>query len=243
MKPKQYYFFIDETGDHGLNYVDNHFPLFLLAGCVIEQGALLKLTRECTNLKLTMFGDREIIFHSRDIRKHDGAFQVLFDLKLKQQFYEKLNGIIQRTDFTIISNGINKKQHIAHYGKSETNPYTICLSVLLENLIYYLEEKNDCAVQIVVEKRGKIEDGQLVTHYNTILDHGTSDIDRKRFRRVISGFELRAKQDNDIGLQLADLCAYPIARSILRSNELYIPFEIIRNKIYTRKNTHTNIFQ
>ena len=30
-------FFLDETGDHGLGYIDSDFPIFLLAGCLIKQ--------------------------------------------------------------------------------------------------------------------------------------------------------------------------------------------------------------
>lgn len=35
-----------------------------------------------------------------------------------------------------------------------------------------------------------------------------------------------------IGLQVADLCAYPLARHVLCPQVPYVPFETIKNKIY-----------
>lgn len=32
-----YYFFIDESGDHGLTKVDTDFPVFLLCGVLIKE--------------------------------------------------------------------------------------------------------------------------------------------------------------------------------------------------------------
>jgi hypothetical protein len=33
--------------------------------------------------------------------------------------------------------------------------------------------------------------------------------------------------------EIADLCAYPLARNTLNPEEPYVPFDIIKNKIYT----------
>ncbi len=50
------------------------------------------------------------------------------------------------------------------------------------------------------------------------------------FRHV--RMRIRLKRDNIIGLQLADLCAYPLARHLINPEDPYIPFEIIKDKIY-----------
>jgi len=39
----KYYFFMDETGDHGLSFVDPNFPIFLLCGVLFEESELMKL--------------------------------------------------------------------------------------------------------------------------------------------------------------------------------------------------------
>ena len=45
-----------------------------------------------------------------------GAFQVLFDLKLKEDFYKDLNRTLQEADYKIIGVGINKEEHIKNTG-------------------------------------------------------------------------------------------------------------------------------
>lgn len=36
----KYYLFLDETGDHGLSYIDRNFPIFLLCGCLFDHNEL-----------------------------------------------------------------------------------------------------------------------------------------------------------------------------------------------------------
>lgn len=42
MTSNKYHLFLDETGDHGLSFVDENFPLFLLAGCLFQEEELQK---------------------------------------------------------------------------------------------------------------------------------------------------------------------------------------------------------
>ena len=89
----KYGFFLDESGDHGLTYVDPNFPLFLLCGCLFEESALREMEKRVNEFKLKYFGTTAVILHSKDIRRCEGAFQILFDLDLKAKFYEDLNSI------------------------------------------------------------------------------------------------------------------------------------------------------
>ncbi len=231
-QPKKYNFFLDETGDHGLGFVDENFPIFLLAGCLFEDTEYNDMVSRINDLKMEFFKTTEVILHSRDIRKCDGAFQILFDLDLKKKFYEKLNAIIKDARFTVIAVAIDKKKHIEKYGKIAQNPYTICLSYILERLVFCTDEKTSAStVSINIEKRGKKEDTQLLAHYNSVIDKGTYHVGSDRFKQRIIEFNMKLKKDNDIGLQIADLCAYPIARHVLNSEEPYIPFQIIESKL------------
>lgn len=230
-KNRKYYFFLDETGDHGLGFIDKNFPLFLLAGCLFEETAYQKISNDINKLKKEFWRTTDVILHSRDIRKCDGAFQILFDLELKRRFYERLNGIISESNFTIIAVAINKEKHIRKYGKRASDPYSICLSYILERLVFCTDENNANKVIITIERRGKREDNQLLSHYNSIIDGGTYHVTSERFRQRIEDFIMRFKRDNDIGLQISDLCAYPLARHVLNSGEPYIPFKIIESKL------------
>lgn len=234
MKRSKYYFFLDETGDHGLSFVDQNFPLFLLAGCLFEEDELERVQGQINDLKSDIFKTEGVILHSRDIRKCEGAFQVLFDLDLKKNFYERINAILANAHFTIIGAGVNKIEHIKEYGKSARDPYGISLAFIVERLIFCLDamHDDDAMVDIRIEKRGRKEDEQLLGQYNAILDKGTYYVQSELAKKRISEFQFSSKRDNIIGLQIADLCAYPLARHILKSDEPYVPFQVIEEKIY-----------
>ncbi|MDR0859719.1 MAG: DUF3800 domain-containing protein [Candidatus Peribacteria bacterium] len=65
----KYYFFIDESGDHSLQNVNEDFPYFLLCGILIAEEEYRKLEQKIITLKQSIFGSEKVILHSRDIRK------------------------------------------------------------------------------------------------------------------------------------------------------------------------------
>ena len=97
-----YYYFLDETGDHGLSFVDENFPIFLLCGCLIGEDDLKELEEKINGFKQKYFKTKQVVLHSRDIRKCNGAFQILFDLDLKAEFYKDLNKILNSTKYIVI---------------------------------------------------------------------------------------------------------------------------------------------
>jgi len=232
-----HYLFLDETGDHGLSFVDINFPLFLLAGCLFEDAELTKIEQEINKFKIEFFKTTSVILHSRDIRRCDGPFQILFDLGLKKKFYERLDEIMSKANFTLIGSGVNKDEHIKKYGRGAKDPYALSLSFIIERLIFCLDKKGMGSVtEVKIEKRGRKEDQQLLNQYNKILDNGTYYVAPDRLKDKIGKFESFLKRENIIGLQIADLCAYPLARHILNPSEPYPPFDIIKSKIYCDHN-------
>lgn len=167
----KYYLFLDETGDHGLSYIDDNFPLFLLSGVFISEEEYSILRKEINDFKNKFFKTTEVILHSRDIRKVEGPFQILFNLEIKKHFYEDINRILGNTNYKIFGAGIDKRKHIEKYGKTAHDPYSTSLSFLIERLIFECDDTDRCSeVNIVIEKRGKREDALLLAHYNTIID-------------------------------------------------------------------------
>jgi hypothetical protein len=136
----KYFFYIDESGDHSLQNINEDFPYFLLCGILISETENAKMIQQLTALKHKIFGTDKVILHSRDIRKCDKHFQILFNLSIKEEFYRELNSIIQNLNFTIISNAVKKIDYIKQYGKSAANPYHISLSYMLERMTFCLNE-------------------------------------------------------------------------------------------------------
>lgn len=228
----KYYFYIDETWDHSLSNINEDFPYFLLCWILISEDENKKLNEQINSLKYDFFWTTEVILHSRDIRKCDKAFKILFDLKIKEEFYIRLNKVIENIDFKMISIWIKKEDYIKKYWKVAENPYQISLSYMLERLIFCLWN-NWHTVDIIVEKRWKKEDRDLLEYYNKIYNIWTYYVKSSDFKTKITNFDFREKRKNDVWIQLADLCAYPIVWHI-RSKELNPAFDIIKSKFYQK---------
>src|SRR4030043_510313 len=180
----KYFFYLDETGDHGLDFIDKNFPLFLLCGCLIREDHLRILEKEVRDFKCNYFKTDKVILHSRDIRKCQASFQILFDLELKARFYKDLNSIIEKAAFRIIGAGINKEDHVKRYGLGTKDPYALSLSFIIERLIFCLDTLNaEATVEIVIEERGKKEDRLLLSHFNSTMDKGTYYVSSERLKK------------------------------------------------------------
>mgnify|MGYP001585886212 CR=1 FL=1 len=215
--------------------------MFLLCGCLFREDILKETEDKVNDFKRKYFGTTKVILHSREIRKCEGAFQILFDLNLKANFYEDLNRILEDAKYLIIGSGINKETHIKKYGKEAKDPYSLSLSFVIERLIFCLDNMDkESTVDIKVEVRGRKEDKMLLSHFNSILDRGTLYISRDRLRKRISDFGFYEKRENIIGLQIADLSAYPLARHLLNPEEPYKPFDILEKKLYCNENGEYN---
>ena len=229
--------YIDECGDQNLSNFNPKFPIFTLCGIIINIEEYENLRNHINSVKRKYWNDKKIIFHSRDIRKHQNGFEILFNMDVKKELYEDINKIVSENQYSIIACSILKEPFIKKYGRME-NVYGISLSFIMERLIFYIDflkkkrDYNNIEVNIIAEKRGKKEDNELLKYYNKILDKGTFYINSKRMKNCFKGLQFKWKRENINGLQLADLIAYPISRFVLDSDEVNYPFEILRNKLY-----------
>lgn len=140
----KYYLFLDESGDHGLKRIDENFPIFLLCGILVSEKNYVLIKGEINRLKEKFWKNKEVILHSRDIRKCNNEFQILFDLEIKKEFYKSLNKLISFDNYTIISSSIDKSAFIKRYGKLENDVYEISLSFVLERAVFCLDEFKNC---------------------------------------------------------------------------------------------------
>src|ERR1700730_17441961 len=162
----RYNLFLDESGDHGLTNLNPDFPVFLLCGILIKEDDYELVRQSMNQLKSAIWGSKDVIFHSRDIRKCEKEFQKLFDLDLKRTFYQGLNKIISESPYVVIASGIQKRLFVENFGKLEDDVYEIALSFVIEQAVLVLQDISDAdALCIVIERRGKKEDKQLDDHF------------------------------------------------------------------------------
>lgn len=231
----KYYLFIDESGDHGLKTIDESFPVFLLCGVLVSEVEYLAVNSVVNSSKIKYWNNTNVILHSRDIRKCNNEFKILFDLKVKERFYEDINHILTSSNYKIISSAIDKINFIKNYGKLENDVYEIALSFILERTIFCLDEFGDCkSLEIIIEKRGKKEDAKLSSHLHKLNQIGTYYVDSERMKKYAIKHKFLNKNENSNGLQISDLLDYPIARKIITPEGVNVSYELIKDKFYTK---------
>ena len=235
MSKSKYYLFLDECGDQNLANFDSQFPVFVLCGIIVSSDKLKLLNEQIDELKLKFWGKNSVILHSRDIRKCDKDFKILFDNNVKEEFYRAVNSIMAQNDvYVIVCCGILKEPYIRQLGKLN-DVYAQSLSFVLERTVFYLDTVNKSDgidLNIIAEQRGKKEDKNLNLFYSSLLDNGTYWVKPERLRDYCHKFEFKPKSHNINGLQIADLIAYPIARHILNPEKDNPAYSIIEGNIY-----------
>lgn len=238
-KDKKFYYtlFIDESGDPNLEKFDKTFPLFTLCGVLIPDKKLQWLEKEIKSLKRELWDSEDIIFHSREIRNCSKAFVNLLDSQIKGRFYSRINEILGKEDvYVIVCCCILKEPFVERFNTGE-DVYGLSLKYLIERAIFHIDDctEGKAKLRIIVERRNPKQNNMLLKYYNGLRVNGTKWITSERLVDRIKGFNFEYKRDNIIGLQVADLIAYPIGRQVLNPERHNPAFEIIAKNIYTYK--------
>lgn len=228
-----YVLYLDECGDQNLSSFDPQFPIFTLCGVVVSEEQDELLADRINSLKIDIWNNTNIILHSRDIRKCQNGFEVLFDLEMKKRFIESVNDILGDDIYIIICCAILKEPYIRQYGKLN-DVYGLSLSYIMERVVFYLDSvgKNNIELRTVIERRGKKEDKSLLNYYNQLLDRGTYWVNGERMRKYFKRLDMRWKSENIVGLQVADLVAYPITRHVLNPDGVNLAYDVLKKNIY-----------
>lgn len=233
-KPK-YNLYIDECGDHCLAAYDRNFPIFTLCGILMPVKKINAFKEAVDRLKLEFWNTTDVILHSRDIRKCEKHFQVLFDNEIKQRFYMRVNELLARQGiYIIVCCSVLKEECIAKHG-IDADVYGTALKYVLQRSIFCVDDINPEGgrINIIVEKRGKREDAALTAYYNKLRVTGMHYVTPERLAAHIVHFGFSDKKENVFGLQVADLIAYPISRHVLSPEKPNPAFEVIYPNIYS----------
>jgi hypothetical protein len=225
----KYIVYVDESGDHSLQSIDEKYPVFVLAFCVFHKRHYSEqVVSALEKFKFNHFGHDQVILHEHEIRKEKGAFTIFRSREQKHQFLNELTGIIEHSNFILISCVIDKRA-LRKQADLASNPYHIALGFCLDALYDFLQEKkqHDRKTFVVVECRGKKEDAELELEFRRMCDGNN------RLNQTLPFDVLFAdKKAMSSGLQLADLVARPIGLSVLRPEQENRAFDALKPKFY-----------
>jgi hypothetical protein len=230
--------FMDESGDHNLKGGgDPDYPLFVLVAVLIDGDEYDKIVQKFKQIKLKFFGEESVVFHEREIRKAEGVFRILQNPDTRDRFFQDLNRTIEDSRFKIIASVIDKKKLLEKYLYPE-NPYGISLQFVLERIGLEVQSRISApeSVPIHAESRGKKEDRKLREEFGRICSGNSAlSFNSHLLSRIFSKMHLyfHKKEENIVGIQLADLIARPIGIKRLRPNQQNRAYEIILRKFRT----------
>lgn len=233
-KKEKYNLYIDECGDHNLATYDCNFPIFTLCGILVPVKNVNNFKKAIDDLKREFWNTTDVILHSRDIRKCEKHFEILFDNDIKQRFYKRVNEVLsQQSVYIIVCCSVLKESCIAKHG-IEADIYGIALKYVIQRSIFCVDDVNPEGgkIDVIVERRGKREDAELLKYYNNLRFTGMHYISPVRLAEHMGHFGFSKKSDNVFGLQVADLIAYPISRHVLNPEKFNASYQVIAPHIY-----------
>lgn len=225
--------YLDETGDHTLQLVDKDYPVFGLVLVVCDVKSYTQIiVPSVYQLKMDFFGHEGVILRSYDIRKQKGPYAFLSDAVRRNDFYTRINDVMSLKNYTLIAAMIRKQQHKERYGDAAVNPYDLAMQFALERLLPMLEEVEQKEVCILAEARGKKEDDQLSLSFYRFVSEGNSYTPRERISKIQFRLKFLTKEMNIVGMQMADLAAYPTARHVIDPAKLNLPYDVLKPRFY-----------
>ncbi|WP_082789897.1 DUF3800 domain-containing protein [Paenibacillus sp. GM2] len=227
--------FLDESGDHSMQHIDLQFPVFALGSVIFEREYYYNLVNPTMDgIKYKYWKHRNIIFHSVDIRKQRGMFNILRDREIRTHFLDDITGFVSGLDYKIIAAGINKSDHFRTYA-APANPYVLTLEFVMERLYFYFKGSGNKAL-LIAESREDADNERLYNVFKRLMEFGNKNISSAEFKSCITDLEFIPKINNENGNQLTDLIIYPIARKIISRAKGYQSYIEIKPKFYTRSN-------
>ena len=225
----KYFLFLDESN------VAPNLKNFCLAGCIIEENTYINFIIPHLNaLKNNVFGNTEVILHESEIRiAKEEPYKIMRNPDKRNIFWRDLENSFKMNDFKTIAVAINLNNYKDIYNsKSSNNEYFVALQIILENFVHFLEH-NDGQGIIYIEQRNPTEAMALKSHYHTIVANGTLFISKETFQKRILNINFLIKQDNNLGLQLADFIPNSVNRYCSgEKQKTPTIFELIDSKFY-----------
>jgi len=225
-RPARYRLYIDESGDHTYNLLDDPAHRYLaLLGAWFRPESYNAFADDLDRFKRDIWGprpDKPVILHRTEIINRKGAFGVLREADVRVRFDRGLLDVVSRAQFKAVCVLIDKQAHLNRYS-SPFHPYHYCLAAMLDRYSGWLNFRNAVG-DVMAESRGREEDLQLEQAYRRVYEGGTLMFGYEHHQRALTSqdIKIQPRSANIPGLQLADVLAHPVKQTCL-AEKGYVP--------------------
>lgn len=234
--------FLDECGPHAIETADP-FPVFVLAAAVIRERDLAAVEARWKEWKRENLG-ADAIVHEPDIRRGRGGFRGAAGVAAAL----KLPDVIAELNFVGMAIVVHREDYKSDFGTGPIDAslpdhvYMMALDFLMERVVLALDSHFNARAILVAESRGSKEDALLQHEFSRLHLEGTSYISPAWFRQQLAaGVRFLSKDDNNTGLQLADLLARPIAEKVMDPASTPPRWTVFRDKLCPGHETKNSI--
>ena len=227
----EYILFLDESN------VTNSNPYLLLGGIIISRKeykeTLIPDLQQCKSI----LGNPHIIFHYTDILKKQTDFSCMCgNPDMGKSFWEQLYNGMNKASFKVLSSYIDVKKYNAEYPlKYCRDSYELLFSKIINSYIHFLH-KRKARGSIIFESREETQNRKIQNYYFHVMKYGTDVYKKEAIEQYITTTSFLVKEENCIGLQIADIIAYNCVKHINNKPIKHNMWEVISPKIYDGDN-------
>lgn len=236
----RYYLFLDESGEACVNKPDPRFDVFVLCGVLFREDHYAQFDACMKAIKLDLFGNSEIVFHSYEMRAQKEAFIAFRDKTFLRKFYERIEKLYNESEYTVFAAVIHKGKYKAIYPE-KNQAYEEALKFICERVAIKVGTANHTdSIHLCIESREVGKDRLLKKYYASFRRFGTEYCSTEALLKFNETLNFRGKLQKVSGLEFADLCAYPIAAKMLHPERPQPTYELMKSKIGQSYNGRTD---
>lgn len=232
----RYRLFIDESGGSRLNLTPDE-PYFAIGGLLVHENAYADLERRWNAWKVQWIGRQHATMHARNLRRKNIRYYVRHGDP--EEALASLHEIIRGADVTLMVMAVRKSDFQARFLDGPVDPflpdhhYGLCLTFLLERVVYFLLEHDDAHAHVIAESRNRMEDARLQLEYQRLQLEGTLFQASTWFRYQLGPhITFHDKEDNVTGLQLVDVLLKAVVDKLIAPQTAPLRWDVARLKLY-----------
>ena len=219
MAKTKYTLYLDESITHSGSQRNQ---IFCMAGIIIKDTDYSIICNEIDNIKTQIWHDQQNptinVIHQKEVNEaqHGRLTRPEFARFRQNRYckilYDGLNTLLGINLMIVVGSCINLDNLNRYFCNGiKTDKYLVALQLVLENFCHFLCLNNGVG-EIVYESRNEVDNERMRTRFYNIKLMGSMYIDTNTMIDRLTTIRFFKKEDNNIGLQVADFSPNYFAR-------------------------------